>query len=130
MYICILWIPSKHNYLLKWFSNILLLYEESLYLQIYVETVKLKGKVLIFDYIKRRCDLLIDSLIKCTSINWNDQIIVNNPTWTLLQWRGLNHRYMEHSWSFLKNLMSFRCHWIIWVEEKVCQQFWPSAMTV
>ena len=36
------------------------LYDKLLYIQIYVETVKLKSKVLIFDYIKCISDLLID----------------------------------------------------------------------
>ena len=36
------------------------LYDELLYMQIYVETVKLKSKVLIFDYVKCISDLLID----------------------------------------------------------------------
>ena len=37
----------------------LLLYDDLLYMQIYVETVKLKSKVLIFDYMKCIPDLLI-----------------------------------------------------------------------
>ena len=36
------------------------LYDELLYMQIYVQTVKLKSKVLIFDYVKCISDLLID----------------------------------------------------------------------
>ena len=36
------------------------LYDKLLYIQIYVETVKLKSKVLIFDYKKCISDLLID----------------------------------------------------------------------
>ena len=37
----------------------LLLYDDLLYMQIYVETVKLKSKVLIFDYMKCISDLLV-----------------------------------------------------------------------
>ena len=54
------------------------LYDELLYMQIYVETVKLKSKVLIFDYVKCISYLLIDSLFKSSSINWNDNIIHSN----------------------------------------------------
>ena len=36
------------------------LYDELLYMQIYVETVKLKSKVLVFDYVKCISYLLID----------------------------------------------------------------------
>ena len=38
----------------------LFLYDELLYMQIYAETVKLKSKVLIFDYVKCISSLLID----------------------------------------------------------------------
>ena len=38
----------------------LFLYDELLYMQIYAETVKLKSKVLIFDYVKWISSLLID----------------------------------------------------------------------
>ena len=37
----------------------LLLYDDLLYMQIYVETVKLKSKVLIFDHMKCISDLLV-----------------------------------------------------------------------
>ena len=131
MCICILWIPSKHNYLLKWFWDMLLLYDELLYMQIHVETVKLKSKVLIFDYMKCIPDLLIGWLWKGTSINWNDQITDNNTTWIFLfQLRGLGHWYMEHSLSLLKNFISSRSHWIVWVDKNVWPQFYPSVMRV
>ena len=131
LYICILWIPSKDNDLIKWFWDMLSLYDELLYMQIYVETVKLKSKVLIFDYMKCISGLLIDWLIKSSSINWNDKIIDRNTKWILLcQLRVLSYWYMEHSWSLLKIWISFHSHWIIWVDEKVWQQFCPSVMTV
>ena len=131
LYICILWIPSKDNDLLKWFWDMLSLYDELLYMQIYVETVKLKSKVLVFDYVKCISYLLIDWLIKSSSINWNDKIIDRNTKWILLfQLRILSYWYMEHSWSLLKIGISFHSHWIIWVDEKVWQQFSPSVMTV
>ena len=56
------------------------LYDKLLYLQICVETVKLTSKVLIFDYMKCISDLLIDSLIKSRSINWNDKMMDGNTT--------------------------------------------------
>ena len=131
LYICILWIPSKDNYLLKWFWDMLSFYHELLYMQIYVETVKLKSKVLIFDYVKCISYLLIDWLIKSGSINWNDKINDSNTTWILLfQVRDLSYSYMEHSWCLLKISISFLCHWIICVDEKVWQEFCPSVMTV
>ena len=131
MYICILWLPSKHNYLLKWFWDMLSLYDEFLYMQIYVDTVKLKSKVLIFDYMKCISYLLIDWFIKGSSINWNDKIIDSNTIWTLLfQLRVLSYWYMEHSWSLLKICISFLSHSIIWAEEMVWQQFCPSVVTV
>ena len=37
----------------------LFLYDKLLYMQLYVETVKLKTKVLIFDYVKCISDLLV-----------------------------------------------------------------------
>ena len=37
----------------------LFLYDKLLYMQLYVETVKLKSKVLIFDYVKCISDLLV-----------------------------------------------------------------------
>ena len=84
------------------------LYDELLYMQIYVETVKLKSKVLVFDYVKCISYLLIDWLIKSSSINWNDKIIDRNTKWILLfQLRVLSSWYMEHSWSLLKNLDQF-----------------------
>ena len=58
----------------------LLLHHELLYMQIYVETVKLKSKDLMFDYMKCIFDLLIGWLIKGSSIDWNDKIIDNNTT--------------------------------------------------
>ena len=92
LYICILWIPFKDNDLLKWFWDMLSLNDELLYMQIYVETVKLKSKVLIFDYMKCISGLLIDWLIKSSSINWNDKIIDNNTTWRWwFQLRILSH---------------------------------------
>ena len=131
LYICILWIPSKDNDLLKWFWDMLSLYDELLYMQIYVETVKLKSKVLIFDYVKFVSSLLSDWLIKSSSINCNGKIIDSNTTWILLfQLRDLSYSYMEHSWSLLKICISFLSHWIIWVDEKVWQEFCPSVMTV
>ena len=111
LYICILWIPSKHNFLLNWFWDMLLLHHELLYMQIYVETVKLKSKDLMFDYMKCIFDLLICWLIKGSSIDWNDKIIDDNTTWILLfQLRGFSHWYMEHSWSLLKNFIGFSSH--------------------
>ena len=131
LYICILWIPSKDNDLLKWFWDMLSLYDELLYMQIYVETVKLKSKVLIFDYVKCISDLLIDWLMKSGSINWKNKISANNVTLILLfQFRVLSPWYLEHSWSLLKILISFHSHWIIWADEKIWQQFFPSVMTV
>ena len=131
LYIGILWIPSKDNDLLKWLGQMLPLYKEVSYMQIYVETVKLKSKVLIFDYVKWISYLLIDWLIKSSSINWNDKIIDSNTTWILLfQLRVLSYWYMEHSWSFWKICISFLSQWIIWVDEKVWQQFCPSVMTL
>ena len=131
LHIYILSIPSKDNHLLKWFWDMLSLYDELLYMQIYVETVKLKSKVLIFDYMKCISGLLIDWLIKSSSINWNDKIIDNNTTWILLfQLRDLSYWYMDHSWSFLKSCISFLSHWIISVDEKVSQEFCPSVMIV
>ena len=56
------------------------LYDKLLYLEICVETVKLTSKVLIFDYMKCISDLLIDSLIKSRSINWNDKMMDGNTT--------------------------------------------------
>ena len=130
-YICILWIPSKDNDLLKWFWDILSWYDKFLYMQIYVETVKLKSKVLIFDYVKCISDLLIDWLMKSRSINWKNKRSGNNATsiW-LLQLRVLSRWYLEHSWSLLKIMISFHSHSIIRVDEKVWQQFCPSVMTV
>ena len=131
LYICILWIPSKDNYLLKWFWDILSLYDKLLYMQTYVKIVKLESKVLIFDYVKCISYLLIDWLIKSSSINWNDKIIDSNTTWILLfQLTNLSYSYMEHSWSLLKTSISFVCQWIIWVDENVSQEFCPSVMTV
>ena len=37
----------------------LFLYDKLLYMQLYVETVKLKSKVLVFDYVKYISDLLV-----------------------------------------------------------------------
>ena len=37
----------------------LFLYDKLLYMQLYVETVKLKSKVLVFDYVKCISDLLV-----------------------------------------------------------------------
>ena len=37
----------------------LFLYDKLLYMQLYVQTVKLKSKVLIFDYVKCISDLLV-----------------------------------------------------------------------
>ena len=131
LYICILSIPSKHNDLLKWFWDILSLYDELLYMQIYVETVKLKSKVLIFDYVKCISYLLMDWLIESSRINWNDKIIDSNTTWILLfQLTVLGYWYMEHSWSSLKICISFLSYWIIWVDEKVWQEFCPSVMSL
>ena len=131
LYICILWIRCKDNYLLKGFWDMLSLYDKLLYIQIYVETVKLKSKVLIFDYIKCISDLLIDWLIKSRSINRNDKIIDSNKTWILLfELTVLSYWYIEHSWPLLPMCTSFLSHWIIWVDEKVSEQFCPSAMTV
>ena len=125
-----LWLPSKHNYLLKWLWEMLSLYDKLLYLQICVETVKLTSKVLIFDYMKCISDLLIDSLIKSRSINWNDKMMDGNTTWILLfQLRVLSPWYVKDSWSLLKIFISFRSHWIIWADEKASQQFCPSVMT-
>ena len=122
LYICILWIPSKDNDLLKWFWDILSLYDELLYMQIYVETVKLKSKVLIFDYMKCISYLLMDWLIESSRIHWNDKIIDNNTTWIWwFQLRILSHWYVEHSWYLLKICRSFLYHWIIWVGENVWQ---------
>ena len=130
LYLCILWIPSKDNHLLKWFWDMPSLHDKLLYMQIYVETVKLKSKVLIFDYMKCISYLLIDWLIKSSSINWNDKIIDSNTTWILLfQLSDLSYSYMKHPWSLLKICVSFLCHWIIWVDEKPWQEFCPSVMT-
>ena len=130
-YICILWLPSKDNDLLKWFWDMLLLYDELLYMQIYVETVNLKSKVLIFDYGKCISYLLIDWLMKSGSINWKNKISANNATsiW-LFQLRVLSPWYVEDSWSLFQIFISFRCHWIIWADEKASQQFCPLFMTV
>ena len=131
LYICILWIPSKDNYLLKWFWDMLSFYHELLYMQIYVETVKLESKVLIFDYVKCISYLLMDWLIESSRINWNDKIIDSNTTWILLfQLTVLGYWYMEHSWSSLKICISFLSYWIIWVDEKVWQEFCPSVMSL
>ena len=92
LYICILWIPSKDNDLLKWFWDMLSLYDELLYMQIYVETVKLKSKVLVFDYVKCISYLLINWLIKSSNINWNDKIIDRNTKWILFQLRVLKYK--------------------------------------
>ena len=131
MNLCIWWIPSKDNDLLKWFWDMLSLHDKLLYMQIYVETVKLKSIVLIFDYVKCISYLLIDWLIKSSSINSKDKIIDSSTKGILLfQLRVLSCGYMEHSWFFLKICISFLSHWIIWVDGKVWQQFCPSAMTV
>ena len=96
--ISIQWIPSKHIDILKWFWDMLSLYHELLYMQTYVETVKLESKVLIFDYVKCISYLLIDWLIKSSSINWNNQIIRNNTTWIWwFQLRDLSY----HTWSIV-----------------------------
>ena len=114
----------------KWFWDMLSFHDKLLYMQIYVETLKLKSKVLIVDDVKCICYLLIDWLINSSSINWNDQIIDGNTTWILLfQLTDLSYWYMKHTWSFLKIYISFLCHWIIWVDEKVWQEFCPSVMT-
>ena len=131
LHICILWIPSKHNYLLKWFWDILSLYDELLYMEIYVEIVKWKSKVLRCHCMKCISNFLKDWLIESSSINWNDKIIDGITTWILLfQLRLLSDWYMEHSWSPLKICISFLSPWYIWVDEKVWQQFCPSVMTV
>ena len=98
LYICIIWIPSKDNDLLKWFWDMLSLYAKLLYMQVYVETVKLKSKVLILDYMKGISGLLIPWLIKSSSIIWNDKITDNNTTgrWWF-QLRILSH----YRWSIV-----------------------------
>ena len=130
LYIGILSIPSKDNDLLKWFWEMLSLYDELLYMQIHIEAVKLKSKYLIFDYVKCMSYLLIDWLMKSGSIKWENKRSSKNTTSILFQLRVLSRWYLEHSWSLLKIFISFRSHWIIWADEKVWQQFSPSVMTV
>ena len=86
LYICILWIPSKHNYFLKCFWDMLSLYDELLYMEIYVEIVKWKSKVSRFHCMKCISDLLMHWLIKNSSINWNDKIIHSTTTYYCFNW--------------------------------------------